>query len=228
MKRILRLYHGAPNIVGRPKANLGGWHRDFGRGFYCTASPEVAGEWACPSGEGGYVNSYEIDTKGLRVLDIGKTSFPTLRWLATLAQNRTFRTDSDFALRALDYLADNFSIDLGWYDIVKGNRGDDSYFSFATDFINNTVSLGQVTKATNQGKDGEQYVLISEEAVSRLRYLGSEPVDAEVCFRRRCERDLRVRSKYLSRGKRGYIDEYDIMMEDLVLGRVERDDPRLQ
>ena len=71
-------------------------------------------------------------------------------------------------------------------------------------------------------------VLISEKAISRLRYLASSPVDAEACFRKRCERDLRARSAYLGRGVRESIDEYDIMMEDLVLGRVKRDDPRIQ
>ncbi len=222
------LYHGAPNIVGRPKAGIGRTNRDFGSGFYCTADPELAGEWACPAGIGGYINRYSLETRGLRVLDLTKRPAPLLHWLAMLAEHRTFRTDSELTNRAAAYLRENFGDDVSDYDIIKGLRGDDSYFSFASDFVNNNVSLGRLAKSMDLGRKGIQYVLVSDRAMAAAEFLGSEPVNTEECFRRRCERDLRARSSYLGHGKRETIDEYDIMMEDLVLGRIDRDDPRLQ
>ena len=78
------------------------------------------------------------------------------------------------------------------------------------------------------GKDGEQIVLVSQKAVSQLHYEGSEPIDPDECFRRRCERDVRARTRYLGREVREGIDEYDIMIDDLISERVGRDDPRLQ
>ncbi len=222
------LYHGAPNIVGRPKAGIGSPHRDFGCGFYCTENPLLAGEWACPTGIGGYVNRYELETRGLKVLDLTEGDRPMIRWLAILVSNRTIRADSELTNRAVSYLKENFGEDTRKYDIVKGYRGDDSYFSFASDFINNRVPLGRLASSMELGKDGIQYALVSERAMNALTFLGSEPVSSEEAFRRRCERDLKARSSYLGHGRRETIDEYDIMMEDLVLGRVDRDDPRLQ
>lgn len=222
------LYHGAPNIVGRPKVGIGSPNRDFGSGFYCTLDPELAGEWACPTGIGGYINRYELETRGLKILDLTKGQTPLLRWLAVLSANRTFRTDSEMTNRATSYLMDNFGEDLSGYDVIKGLRGDDSYFSFATDFVNNNVSLGRLASSMDLGRTGIQYVLVSERAMSAVEFLGAEPVDPEECFRKRCERDLRARTSYLGHGKRESIDFYDIMMEDLILGRVDRDDPRLQ
>lgn len=225
---IIGLYHGAPNIVGRPKAGFGDPHRDFGRGFYCTADPRMAGEWACPTGIGGFVNRYELDTKGLKILDLRKQPAPLMYWLAMLARNRTFRMDSESAYRAAQFLNENYGTVMPGCDVIIGLRGDDSYFTFATDFVNNRVPLGRLASSMDLGKEGIQYVLVSERAMSSLTFLGSEPVNADECFRRRCERDLRVRSLYLGHGRRETVSGYDIMMEDLVLGRVDRDDPRLQ
>ena len=53
MPKTISLYHGSPNIVGRPSIGLGSHDRDFGPGFYCTSDSGVAAEWACPSGAPG-------------------------------------------------------------------------------------------------------------------------------------------------------------------------------
>jgi hypothetical protein len=97
-----------------------------------------------------------------------------------------------------------------------------------SDFINNTVPFSRLSSSMDLGKEGEQVVLVSEKAISRLRYEGCDPIDPAECFRRRCERDIRARTRYLGREERGGIDEYDIMMDDIISGRVKGDDPRLQ
>ena len=226
--KVITLFHGSPNIVGRPTVASGSRDRDFGPGFYCTRYQEVAEEWATPSGAPGYVNRYTLDTHGLRTLDLRRTATPTMDWLTVMAFNRTFRAETEFGARAQSYLASECPFDLRSYDIIIGPRGDDSYFSFATDFINNTVPFRRLSSVMDVGKEGMQTVLVSGKAISRLRYEGSDPVDPEESFRRRCERDLRVRTRYLDREGRGGIDEYDIMMDDLMMGRVGRDDPRLR
>ena len=51
---------------------------------------------------------------------------------------------------------------MGEYDVIIGYRADDSYFSFAKDFINNTISVEQLAEAMRLGELGIQIVLKSE------------------------------------------------------------------
>ncbi len=228
MPKSMSLYHGSPNIVGRPSIGLGSRDRDFGPGFYCTVNSDVAAEWACPAGAPGFVNRYTLDTAGLKILDLRRTASPVMNWLSLLASNRSFRTESETAAMAVSFIAEVYPVDVSRYDVVRGPRGDDSYFSFASDFINNTVPFSRLSSSMDLGKEGEQVVLVSEKAISRLRYEGCDPIDPAECFRRRCERDIRARTRYLGREERGGIDEYDIMVDDIISGRVKGDDPRLQ
>ena len=54
------------------------------------------------------------------------------------------------------------------YDIIKGYRADDSYFSFAQDFINGTISYRQLGNAMCLGKLGQQVVLKSKKAFDKI------------------------------------------------------------
>lgn len=38
------IYHGSKNIVMQPKFGLGKLYNDYGRGFYCTESLDLAKE----------------------------------------------------------------------------------------------------------------------------------------------------------------------------------------
>lgn len=69
------------------------------------------------------------------------------------------------------------------YDVIIGYRADDSYFSFASAFLNNTISLAQLERAMFLGKLGEQVVLKSERAFSQLHF--EESISAETPFTRR-------------------------------------------
>ena len=48
MKQDLIIYHGSQQIVETPKFGIGKKYNDYGQGFYCTESIELAKEWACP------------------------------------------------------------------------------------------------------------------------------------------------------------------------------------
>ena len=65
----LILYHGSPVIVKTPEFGKGKIYNDYGRGFYCTESVELAKEWACTENMDGYANKYEIDIKELSILE---------------------------------------------------------------------------------------------------------------------------------------------------------------
>lgn len=67
-------------------------------------------------------------------------------------------------------------------DVIRGYRADDSYFSFASAFINNTISLTQLEKAMMLGNLGEQVVLKSKTAFSKLEFLGSEFAEKKLYY----------------------------------------------
>ena len=46
MNQKITLYHGSEQLVETPTFGSGKKHNDFGLGFYCTGSEELAKEWA--------------------------------------------------------------------------------------------------------------------------------------------------------------------------------------
>ncbi|WP_039924775.1 DUF3990 domain-containing protein, partial [Treponema sp. JC4] len=134
---LVTLYHGSQKIVGKPLFGAGKAYNDYGQGFYCTQNLELAKEWACPSFDDGFANCYEIESDGLKILDLQDSQFCTLHWLAILANNRKFDLDLPIMRQGLYHLTNNFLPDLSGFDIVKGYRADDSYFSFAKAFLSN-------------------------------------------------------------------------------------------
>lgn len=49
MDKLLTVYHGSPQVVETPVFGEGRKNNDFGQGFYCTESHELAKEWAVSS-----------------------------------------------------------------------------------------------------------------------------------------------------------------------------------
>jgi hypothetical protein len=86
------------------------------------------------------------------------------------------------------------------YDIIIGYRADDSYFSFAKDFISNTISLEQLSRAMRLGKLGEQVVLKSKKAFDAVQFERDkcEYADSSIYFPLREKRDSEARTQYLS------------------------------
>ena len=128
---VIQLLHGTDHIIEVPDIHIGNPHNDYGMGFYCTRVDEMAREWACKKNTDGFVNSYDFDTEGLKVLNLLDGTHTVLNWMALLLQFRTFKLDSEVAVDARDYLIGHYSIDLTGYDVVIGYRADDSYFQYA-------------------------------------------------------------------------------------------------
>lgn len=74
------LWHGSPVIIEHPDLGKGKEHNDYGRGFYCTESVEMAKEWACAMpGQDGYANCYELDCTGMKILNLSEGRISCLK-----------------------------------------------------------------------------------------------------------------------------------------------------
>ena len=190
------IYHGSANIVEKPAFGVGKNHNDYGRGFYCTEHIELAKEWACSAGCDGYANHYRLDCTGLDVLNLNAPEYSILNWLAILLENRKFNVAEGLPKRAKTYLTENFKVEYEKYDIIVGYRADDSYFSYAGDFVNGTLSLSDLSQAMRLGKLGEQIVLKSEKAFGAITFVEAIPVPGQGYFAKYRTRDEEARETY--------------------------------
>lgn len=201
----MQLFHGSERIIKQPTYGQGKFNNDYGQGFYCTEITDLAREWAVDKDRGGYVNVYDFAIEGLNVLDIADNYEQTLEWLAILLDNRRFSISSPIAFEGRKYIIDNFLQDYKRYDVIKGYRADDSYFAFAQDFLNNTISLRQLSEAMKYGGLGEQIVLKSEKAFERIRFCDFERIDYSIWYPKKEERDRLARKRYYDFDKNRYI-----------------------
>ena len=116
-------------------------------------------------------------------------------------------------------------IDIEQYDIVIGYRADDSYFSFARDFVNNTISVRQLSKAMELGQLGKQVVVISQKAYSELNFEGFEVADRLEYFTKRKIRDEKAREEYLTGSMRKAKLQDDLFVIDIIRKGYKDGDP---
>lgn len=224
MKKIL--YHGSEFLIEKPEFGKGARHNDYGRGFYCTENIELAREWACAKQKNRYVNIYELEMEGLKVLNLNDSKYHILNWLAILADNRTYWQNGSIAEEAKKYIKEHFLIDITPYDIIVGYRADDSYFSFAQDFVSGVISLEKLSEAMWLGKLGEQIVLKSPKAFETIYFQNYENVDAEIYYIKRAEREREARREYRRRKKES-ADIHELFMLDIMREGMENGDTRL-
>lgn len=222
----LSLYHGSPEIIQTPIFGKGKSYNDYGKGFYCTQHPELAKEWACTENTDGYANKYELDLQGLSVLNLSSEEYSILHWLALLMQYRKFRVSTPLMKRGADWLKEHFLLDLTPYDLIIGYRADDSYFSFARAFVNNEISLTQLSLAMRLGKLGEQFVLKSPAAFEQIRFISYELADNTVYYAKRKARDDEARAAFLAELEKD--DLSGLYMRDMIREEVLPHDPRLR
>lgn len=221
------LYHGSEKIIETPIFGKGNLRNDYGRGFYCTEEEELAKEWACANNRNGFANKYEIDLDGLDILYLNSEKYNLLHWLAVLTRNRTYWEKSTVSEMAKKYLAEHFMVDTSKYDVIIGYRADDSYFSFAQDFVSGAISYRQLGTAMKLGKLGEQVVLMSERAFQRVKYISHASANAEIYYKRKKERDKMARREYrVTKSEELSPDELFII--DIIREGMESDDPRLR
>ena len=224
---IRQLFHGSTSIIEKPQFGYGKVYNDYGLGFYCTDSLEMAKEWGVAQNRNGYANSYELDCEGLKILDLNGPSFNILHWLAVLLENREFDVPSGLALEAKEYILNTFRVDYQSQDAIIGYRADDSYFSFAQDFINGTISYRQLNNAMHLGRLGQQFVLKSKQAFDRIQFLGYEVAEHDEWYAKKMLRDRSALREYFSveRNKR---QRGDLYITQILDEEMKPDDERLR
>lgn len=196
MPNLIDIYHGTDHTVEKPLFGEGKIYNDYGRGFYCTEYAELAKEWACSTGKDGYANHYQLNLDGLSILNLNGPEYNILNWLTILLENRKFNVAEGLPQRAKAYLLENFKLDYKKYDIIVGYRANDSYFSYAGDFVNSTLSLSDLSEAMRLGKLGEQVVLKSKKAFDALTFVEAIKAPGEEYFAKYKLRDEEARAKY--------------------------------
>jgi hypothetical protein len=224
MEKLLTIYHGSKQIVETPTYGVGRKNNDFGLGFYCTESNDLAKEWAVSSLQDGFSNRYTLDTEYLSILRLNSPEYTILNWMAVLVEHRLFSIKTPVARRAKAYLIEHFGINVNAYDLITGYRADDSYFDFAEAFLNNAITVEQLSRAMRLGKLGEQIVLKSKFAFSKIRFEGFETAEKDTYYVLRKARDDNANQTYLSILE----EETDgLFIQDIMRGGVANDDPRI-
>lgn len=224
MERIITLYHGSEQLIEEPTFGKGKLNNDFGLGFYCTESEDLAKEWAVSSLRNGFANRYTLGTEYLNVLNLNSPDFTILNWIAVLVEHRLFSIKTPVARRAKRYLVENFGVNVNAFDVVTGYRADDSYFDYAESFLNNGITVEQLARAMRLGKLGEQIVLKSRFAFSKLHYEGFEVADRETYFCLRKARNDEANRIYMEMLE----EESDgLYIQDIMRGGIQNDDPRI-
>ena len=224
MDKLITIYHGSKQIVEEPVFGEGKKNNDFGLGFYCTESDELAKEWAVSSLRDGFSNKYTLDTEYLKILNLNSPEYTILNWIAVLIEHRLFAIKTPVARRANQYLIDNFSINVNAYDLITGYRADDSYFDYAEAFINNGITVEQLARAMKLGKLGEQIVLKSKFAFSKINFEGFDVAQKDTYYVLRKSRDDDANKMYLEMLE----EESDgLYIQDIIRGGITNDDPRI-
>lgn len=224
MERIITLYHGSEQLIEEPTFGKGKLNNDFGLGFYCAESEDLAKEWAVSSLRNGFANRYTLGTEYLNVLNLNSPDFTILNWIAVLVEHRLFSIKTPVARRAKRYLVENFSVNVNAFDVITGYRADDSYFDYAESFLNNGITVEQLARAMRLGKLGEQIVLKSRFAFSKLHYEGFEVADRETYFCLRKARNDEANRIYMEMLE----EESDgLYIQDIMRGGIQNDDPRI-
>ena len=224
MDKLITIYHGSKQIVEVPTFGLGKKNNDFGLGFYCTESDDLAKEWAVSSLQNGFANRYLLDTEYMKVLNLNSPDYTILNWIAVLVEHRLFSIKTPVARRAKRYLIDNFAINVNAFDLITGYRADDSYFDYAESFLNNGISVEQLARAMRLGKLGEQIVIKSQFAFSRLQFQGFDVAEREQYYVLRKARDDEANQMNMDMLE----EESDgLYIQDIMRGGIKNDDPRI-
>ena len=222
MEDYITIFHGSEKIIEHPIWGEGRKNNDFGIGFYCTESLELAKEWAVSSLRDGFANKYILDTKYLNILNLNSSAYTILNWIAVLVEHRLFSITTPVARRAKSYLVEKFGVNVNAFDIIRGYRADDSYFDYAESFINNAISVEQLAQAMKLGKLGEQIVIKSKYAFTKLKYEGFEVAEQGKYYVHRKSRNDEANRQYFEMLDK---ESDGLYIQDIIRGGITNDNP---
>ena len=224
MDKLITIYHGSERIVETPTFGEGKKNNDFGLGFYCTESDDLAKEWAVSSLRNGFSNKYTLDTEFMNILNLNSPDYTILNWIAVLVEHRLFTIKTPVARRAKAYLIENFGVNVNAYDLITGYHADDSYFDYAESFLNNGISVEQLARAMCLGKLGEQIVIKSKFAFSRLKFEGFDIAEKDTFYVLRKSRDDEANQLFFEMLEQ---EADGLYIQDIMRGGIKNDDPRI-
>jgi len=222
MEDYITIFHGSEKIIEHPIWGEGRKNNDFGIGFYCTESLELAKEWAVSSLRDGFANKYILDTKYLNILNLNSSAYTILNWIAVLVEHRLFSITTPVARKAKSYLVEKFGVNVNAFDIIRGYRADDSYFDYAESFINNAISVEQLAQAMKLGKLGEQIVIKSKYAFTKLKYKGFEVAEQGKYYVHRKSRNDEANRQYFEMLDK---ESDGLYIQDIIRGGITNDNP---
>ena len=180
----MKLYHGSKKIVSMPSCDQNNEHSDFGRGFYAAESEELAREWAASDENGGFLNIYELDTDGLCTADLSSHEYDIRSWLAVILSRRLICPSGSKAREKLLRIIRDHLPDLKDADIIKGWRADNINFSLVLDFIEDRITLEQLVSGLQKDIPGDEVLIRTQKAISRLEFIRAETVESIYYTRR--------------------------------------------
>lgn len=220
------VYQGSDKIVDQPHILEASKKADFGQGFYCVASENMAAEWSATYSQYGYVNQYEFTPGRLHVVDLCDGNYTILSWLAVVLKYRNLDMKSTLTLERRDYIVENFFPDISSADVIKGLRADNSNFYIARQFLNNAISLSTLQEAMYQPESNAQMVLKTPKALKKVIFLKADPILWHAYFTSAMERDLSLRQDFLIQKARERVSE-EIFITDIVKMKWTKDENKL-
>ena len=224
MNKELIIYHGSTEIIKNPEYGKGKTHNDFGKGFYCTEHIELAKEWGCNSNKNGFANEYTINIEDLKVLNINSPDYSILNWISVLVNNRLFQIKNPIAGRGKKYLTDYFLININAFDVIIGYRADDAYFDFADAFLNNAITIDQLSRAMRLGKLGEQFVIKSKRAFERIKFVNAHEAERDIYYPKKQKRNVDAEISYNNILNN---EEDGLYLIDIIRGNITNEDKRI-
>ena len=144
--------------------------------------------------------------------------------MSVLVRHRLFSIKAPVARRAKQYLLDNFGVNVNAYDLITGYRADDSYYDYAEAFLNNAISVEQLSRAMRLGKLGEQIVIKSKFAFSKIHFEGYEVAEKNTYYVLRKSRNDTAGQMYQNISE----EESDgLFILDIMRGGITNNDPRI-
>lgn len=206
LKKEILLFHGAKSaIIGNIDINKGRKNNDFGQGFYCGESYEQSASFV-ENFENSSVYYFSLDVTGLRCL-----KYTVDRdWMLTIAYFRGTLNEYKDSI-----VIKNLISRLEGVDYVVAPIADNKMFRIIDSFINGEITDKQCKHCLAATNLGFQYVLLNDNATSRLKTL-------ECCYLSNEERNhyrkIKLEDNKISddkvklariqyRGKGLYIDE---------------------
>ena len=200
------LFHGAKNIIdGEIDIDRSRKNNDFGQGFYCGESYEQSASFV-ENFENSSVYYFSLDVTGLRSLKYAVDR----DWMLTIAYFRGTLNEYKDSI-----VIKNLISRLEGVDYVVAPIADNKMFRIIDSFINGEITDEQCKHCLAATNLGFQYVLLNDNAISRLKML-------ECCYLSNEERNhyrkIKLEDNKISddkvklariqyRGKGLYIDE---------------------